>query len=350
MDIPKYVTLDPDTDSICAKIDYLSSSGLSNYDQLAREVLGVASWPRLPDNAIVEKGFAAGDSDLRRKVGREDYYTANCLCFQRVIESLATTEAKALLTDHAKDQLLIKNYAKLFSDLLFDSIELLTQYATIILKHGVLHPIVKSRNVHTLPLWHFTRQLAYGQVSGHAFADREPEVAVAGIRLVIEVRLRRAIGIIRKKRVSDPLHQAPVKLSTIIAAVKKHADAIQLPVPIQNIDRIYKWANEFVHGGTREGMWSWLSLFALEYLKPFAIGVTGGESWDSRSGFQYSSSTLEAIRQSVLSSENRVDQQRSFLRHLLALVLRRRTRPMWELELATDVEAVLTDRMSPHTV
>jgi hypothetical protein len=183
--------------------------------------------------------------------------------------------------------------------------------------------------VHTLPLWHFTRQLAYGQVSGHAFADREPEVAVAGIRLVIEGRLRRATGIVRKKKVSDPLHQAPVKLSTIIAAVKKHANAIQLPVPIQNIDRIYKWANEFVHGGTREGMWSWLSLFALEYLKPFAIGVKKSSSWDSRNGFQCPSLTLEAIRQSVLDSENRVDP-------------RRRARPKWELELARNVEAVLT--------
>ena len=215
MDVPKYLTVEPYADKLCEKIDYLTTEGLADYETLARMTLAASSWPSLPDNAIVERGFFAGEADLHRRIGKSDYYIANYLCFTKVIQSLVTTETKGLLCRHSENSLLAKNYCKLFRDLLFDSIELLNQYALIVQRTTPIHPMAKSSRVETLPLWHVTRQLAYGQVSGHAFADREPEVAIAAIRLIIEVRLRRATGIMKKKRISDPTQKAPVNLSRI---------------------------------------------------------------------------------------------------------------------------------------
>lgn len=342
MDFSNYLRVEPHADKLCEKIDYLTTEGLSEYDTLARSTLETQSWPSLTDNAIVETGFSAGEADLQRRIRKSNYYVSNCLCFTKVIRPLVTTETKDLLDGHSDDPILAQNYCKLFGDLLFDSIELLNRYAVMVKGANPIYPIVRSPLVEILPLWHFTRQLAFGQVSGHAFADREPEMTIAAIRLIIEVRLRRATGILKKKRVSDPTLKAPVNLSRIIDSVKRHSDEITLAVPIQNINRIYKWSNEFVHSGTRDHTWSWLPLYALEYLKPFLIGVMSGNTLSANNGFECSSATLAAIRDSVLQAENATSRSRNLLQRLVDVILRRRQNPLWNLDLSDEVDAIIT--------
>ena len=108
MDVPKYLTVEPHADKLCEKIDYLTTEGLADYETLACMTLEVSSWPSLPDNAIVETSFSAGEADLRRRISKSNYYIANYLCFTKVIQSLVTTETKDLLHQHSRDPFLLR--------------------------------------------------------------------------------------------------------------------------------------------------------------------------------------------------------------------------------------------------
>ena len=343
MDIREYLSLQANAVSIGAKIDYLEASGIDDYRSFAARILGLKLWPNLSDNALVEQGFAGSFADLNKKSVRKNYYVANCLGFLKILSVVATDETKALLIK-TDDDLVLKNYYHLFMDLLFDSIYILSLYRIRVEKTGPIHPMEKSRIVQPLQLWHFAHQCVFGQASGHSCADREPEVAVAVIRLAIEVRLRRATGILGKRLTSNPQDYQPVKLSNIIEAIARRAHADDLPVPIQNIKRIYKWANEFVHGGTREAIPSWLPLIALEYLKPFLLGHDIKGSWNTDNGFRCSSATLEGIRHEVLALEYRRSGSSGWFKRLCTLLLPGKgvcTRG--ELVLSSSVEAELTD-------
>ena len=120
-----------------------------------------------------------------------------------------------------------------------------------------------------------------------------------------------------------------MKLSNIIQALKENKDQVELPVPIQNINRLYKWANEFIHSGTREAILSWMPKIALDYLKPFAIGIKSSSGWNALNGMRFSCATLESIREQVIELEtSEVDNQK------------------WVLELEDSIEAEIIEELT----
>lgn len=341
MDLPEYLCVDATQRGLCAKIDCLTTGGIKEYDQLARDTLDLTTWPPLPQNALVEQAFAAGLPDLGRKALRRDYYVSNCICFLTVIAQVTDTQTRTLLESADSDGILLRNYSQLLQGLLFDSMLVLNEYSALVKGSAPLVALAKTSRLHPLQLWHFARQVAFGQVSCHAYADPEPDVSAAVIRLAIEVRLRQGTGIAAKRHRSDPRNMQPVKLSSIIQAVADHQQSIILPVPTANINRIYQWANTFIHSGSRMGIYTWLPHIALEYLKPFLIGTQANGCWDSKNGMRYSSATLAAIRQRTLELESprgRICLLRRLIRRFRGLA------DTWELcAWEGDVDAVIEE-------
>ena len=62
----------------------------------------------------------------------------------------------------------------------------------------------------------------------------------------------------------------PLALSKIIDAIKLHKHAISFSVPLEHIERLYGWANIYMHSGFKQYTWS--PIYALAYLRPFLVG------------------------------------------------------------------------------
>jgi hypothetical protein len=129
----------------------------------------------------------------------------------------------------------------------------------------------------------------------------------------------------------------------VIQAIADQAGSVDLPIPIQDINRIYKWANAFVHTGSRVAVLSWHPVIALDYLKPFLLGIKIEGSWDSKNGFRCSSATLGKIRDRVLELESNRPGVSGWFRRLGKRLPFWKVAPSkWELDLCQRVEAEVT--------
>ncbi|EIS9525830.1 hypothetical protein L0775_003817 [Clostridioides difficile] len=91
------------------------------------------------------------------------------------------------------------------------------------------------------------RQNLYGQQSLHSFVDMETSCSIAIIRQIIELRIRRAFGIIAF--LDKDGNVKPLNMSSIFNVLKKYKKDIYFPIDLSNIERIYSWSNMFVHSG-----------------------------------------------------------------------------------------------------
>ena len=297
------INVTPDPSAIIEKIDWLLEEGLGQYEELSLSEFDISRYPNLPDNMKIEQAFSAGFSDLGKKRKCKKYYVANCVCFLNFARRVVTQDARNLIDEHRGYEQLVSNWKTLLMNLLFDSVLILNKYRLDLKAELPLCPLVRAGHVDALPLWHASRQMLFGQISGLAYVDLEPDLSVAGIRLVIESRIRRGTGVLRKHHKSDCRQIGPVKLSNIIQALEENESQVDLPIPMRNIRRLYKWANEFVHSGTREAIFTWMPMIALDYLKPFALGIQSSSGWSSLNGMRFSHTTLEKVRKRILELE-----------------------------------------------
>ena len=128
--------------------------------------------------------------------------------------------------------------------------------------------IGKNRYEHATAIYHSGLQVIYGNYSPFALADNHSDTAVNQLRMAIEIRLRRGFGIVAKLNRAGEV--VPLALSKIIDAIKLHKHAISFSVPLEHIERLYGWANIYMHSGFKQYTWS--PIYALAYLRPFLVG------------------------------------------------------------------------------
>jgi hypothetical protein len=139
------------------------------------------------------------------------------------------------------------------------------------------------------------KQIVYGPGSWKlSYSDNHSDLAIATIRQVVELRLRRGFGITGKMRtVDDTIH--PIPLSEILDAVDLQKDNISLPVKFENIARINGWCNMYMHTGIKP--YAWCPPRILKFLEGFLLsGSAPGWHSTDKAGIVIARPAFDAIR------------------------------------------------------
>jgi hypothetical protein len=170
---------------------------------------------------------------------------------------------------HNEKDVLIYNYYYLVGDLLFYSVEILRLYEKKILNKGSKYTLFRNPYQHELLIYYFLCQTIFGQVSFHINIGREPNMAISIIRQMIELRIRRAIGVLGAYNKSEDIFE-PIPMKYIFKVLKNYENDIDFSVPLSNLMRIYSWANIYLHLGRKDYLWK--SIKVMDYLHTFMTG------------------------------------------------------------------------------
>jgi hypothetical protein len=297
MDLQKFIEIKETKESVIDKLEYLKKEGLHEYLQFCISEMSLKRLPTKRSDQIIEQIIAKSPNDLNEKVKNPEHYKAHLCCIKHVLDEMFLNEPflenlRKYKVEEEKD-LVVYNYYNLLREILFDMALLIQDYNKVI--KGV-SPIKFSlgKNLYQqdFTLYQLLPQIIFGQVSFHAFIEREPNVSIAIIRQVIELRIRKAFGIMGTyDKVKDSFE--PLSLGQIFDEIRKHQKEIDFAIPLANIIRINGWSNIFMHSGMKN--YTWTLIFVYRYLHEFIKGRKNGESWSSKSGIRLKQETLDKI-------------------------------------------------------
>ena len=234
--------------------------------------------------------------DYERKLKDKAYYRALAEMFIEEIDRVVIRVPRE--SEDPATTFLYGNLIRFIKHIFLDSRYLFQEWGTYISEPPISFGIGKNLLTHPVGFFHGAFQIIYGHGTfGLSFADNHSELAMATIRQAVEIRIRRAFGVVGRERVNDGTIQ-PVALSTIIDVMAEHADQVDLAVPIEHVRRVNHWANLHMHSGMRH--YSWVPPRVLSYLRPLLVGreeSNGG--WSVDNGIRLSRGTFEAIRETL---------------------------------------------------
>lgn len=297
MDFQKFIELKETKESIIEKLEYLKKEGLQNYLDFSISEMGIKKMPNKKHDQIIEQIIAKSPNDLNVKVKNKEHYKAHLCCLKQVLEEMFLHDGfienfKKYKVEEEKD-LVIYNYYNVLREILFDMALLIQDYNHIFKeKSSNDFQIAKNLYQRDFSLYQLIPQFIFGQGSFHSYIEREPFVSIAIIRQVIELRIRRAFGIMGIYDKSKDSFE-PFPLGQLFDEIKKFQSEIDFAIPLTNIIRINGWANIFMHSGMKD--YSWTPIFVYRYLHEFIKGRKQGNSWSSNSGIILTEETLSKI-------------------------------------------------------
>ena len=301
MDLEKLIELKETKESIIDKLEYLKREGLNEYLTFAISEMGLRKIPTKKHDQIIEQIIAKSPNDLNEKVVNPEHYKAHLCCIKQVLDEMFLNEPfiqnlKAYKVEADKD-LVVYNYYNLLREFLFDMALLIQDYNFVIKKiNPTKFSVGKNLYQRDFTLYQLLPQFIFGQVSFHSLIEREPSVSIAIIRQIIELRIRRAFGIMGVYDKEKDSFE-PFGLGQIFDELKKHQTEIDFAVPLSNIIRINGWSNIFMHSGMKD--YTWTAIFVYRYLHELIKGRTVGKSWSSTSGIKLKQETLDNIISSI---------------------------------------------------
>lgn len=279
------------------KLKYLKDGGLDDYLSYAISQMGLKKLPKKSNDQIIQQIISKSPNDLNKKVESAEYYKAHICCIKRVLEDMFLHDT--FIDDIEKYQvekdkdMVVYNYYNLLWELLFDMALLIQDYNQVIKKiTPTKFSVGKNLYQRDFTLYQLLPQIIFGQVSFHSFIEREPFVSIALFRQVIELRIRRAFGILGTYDKSKDSFE-PLSLGQIFDEIKKHQNEIDFAIPFDNIIRINGWSNIFMHSGMKD--YTWTLIFVYRYLHEFIKGRKEGKSWSAKSGIKLTQETLDKV-------------------------------------------------------
>jgi hypothetical protein len=276
------------------KFRLLKNSQLSWFEAEAKELFELKRLPTRTPESILQQILGKSPNDADKKARTKDYYISNTIGFLSALNSLLTEDFIEAFGFCKKDnELLNYNYHRLVQHLLLDSLVMLNEYSVYVANIEPKCGVGKSNGQHTLTLYQSLRQSIYGQSSFHSFREVEPDLSITIIRQLVELRVRRAFGILGWYD-SSKKSLEPLAMSKIFEVLKNHESDIEMAIPLSMIVRINGWSNIFLHSGFKE--YGWKHILVTEYLKQFSLGKSPGENgFNVNSGFSTTQATLDSI-------------------------------------------------------
>ncbi len=250
-------------------------------------------------NARIAAAFPKSLTDYQNKVESDSYYKAMAELFILEMDRIVSISRNVGYgtvdnSDFSQAQRFVKT-------LLLDSLCLFSDWGQNIPAEPVNFGVVRNWAISELAFYHGALQNIYGhRTPSLSFTDNHAELTGAIIRQGLEIRLRRAFGIVGKISNND-YSLYPIALSKLIETLKNNRSDFHMAVPIENVNRIYRWANLVVHRGMRD--YGWTHPRVLCYLKPLLVGDKNERGHPLiRNGIRINSSSLEKI-QNELNNE-----------------------------------------------
>lgn len=278
-------------------LNYFVNSGIDELENRLTTQFELKSLHKRSTDEILEGILACSPKELEKKRKGKNYYICNALCLLEVVKKIFDQDLYAVLSKPGIPSIMLHNYCHILKWVLMDSEELCNQYANFVLGDTQYPSNIDSRYIHYMPVHQVLRQALYGQVSCNSFVDMEISASIAVIRQLIELRIRRAFGVLSYfEKESEKL--IPLDLSRLFDVIKTHKDEISFPLKLENIERIYKWSNMYVHSGKCE--LSWIPYYIETILKELSFGQTVGNSWDVKNGIATTDEVIQQIHNELL--------------------------------------------------
>ena len=252
--------------------------------------------PESDADGRIEAAIPKSWSDYYSKEENDAYYRALAEMFiieMDYITSQVPRECEDPLAGFAYG-----NVWRFVKHVLLDSLELFEHWGTHSAGVSGVFGVWKNEFTRPLNFYQGARQTIYGHGSfGLSFSDNHSELVAATIRQAVEIRLRRAFGLIGKQDVSNEAFH-PVAISELLDVLKDYEGEVQMPVPLRNLRRINGWANLLLHLGIRH--YAWTPPRVLNYLRPFLVGGENVDGrWTVNSGIRLTRPSFEAIREAL---------------------------------------------------
>ena len=142
---------------------------------------------------------------------------------------------------------------------------LLEQAGHALLELPTIYGAWTRRKEHPFEIFKGAEQSIYGTYSWLTHTDRAPFVPVAVLRTAIEMRIRGAFGI-QGYIDSTNANLVPIDMSRIFEVIKLRLPSMNFAVDFNDVVRVYRWSNAYLHGGWRD--FEWVAGFCLQYLRP----------------------------------------------------------------------------------
>ncbi|MDQ6990103.1 MAG: hypothetical protein Q9M11_00005, partial [Mariprofundaceae bacterium] len=290
----EYLKIDNSQEGLFEKFNTLKEVGLAWFEKEALNTFTLKKCPSKSKDEMIQQVLGKSPNDVSRKLEGKEYYIANAMVYLSIFRELLTDDfIQRFSPSNQLDKLTIYNYHRLFQSALLDSLVLLNKFCIHIQKIEAPYGCGKNPNQHTLTLYQSLRQSIYGQSSYHSFIEVEPDLSISIIRQLLEIRVRRAFGVLAVYS-SDKNSFEPLSMSKIFDVLKPFESNIDVSMPLSCLVRVYGWSNIFLHSGQKE--YSWNHIFVTNYLKEFSLGKPSNEKgWSVHSGISMDKSTFEQI-------------------------------------------------------
>lgn len=292
-----------DDDSIIEKFEYLNKEGIEAYIDCFTRLLDIKNIEMKTEDKIVEVTIPKTMKDLSKKVKEKEYYTGHLCCIQWVFEKFFSPSFVLNYKKHkGTDELVTYNYFKTINALLLDMKYLIKEYIdNFAFQDAKLSRISsmlgKSYYEDHFDLHNAIMQQIYGQSSFHSASDKNPFIAKALIRQVVEFRVKRGLGIWGYIKDNGDIYG--ISLSELLKQIKKlKKKGVEIPIDIDNMIRINGWCNLYVHSGFKDYFLS--LIFISEYIRQFIKSEDG--KYDRNSGLKITKNALDIIKKKLRKS------------------------------------------------
>ena len=276
--------------------DWYQSKGRAQFIESFRHETGITVNPNTdPDNRF---GAALPDSpgDYGKKVQGEAYYRAHAELFliemDHVMKQVPRESTDPMATSSYMDLMLY------LRGVLLDSTVLFTHWGSRAAQVPGVFMSHKNEHTHLVGFYHGALQTVYGHGTwGLSMVENHSELAVATIRQAVEIRLRRAFGLIGKTSRRDGSFH-PVAISELLDVVSDMKAVVKTPISFDTVKRINSWANIFLHSGMRH--YAWVPPTVVRHLRPLLVGGDApGGRWTVDAGVQLKRASFDAVRDTV---------------------------------------------------
>lgn len=293
--IPKELQVD-----FLSYLEYFINEGNNTLRDNLKNTLSVKNFPSRSDDNIIEGILACSPKELEKKRNNENYYICNAICLLNVINRIFNNDLFHSLKNANTPTIALHNYEHILKWMLIDAEELQNLYRNNLKKDFQYASSFDTRYIHYVSVHQVLRQSLFGQVSCDSFADMEISASITIIRQLVELRIRRAFGVLSYVDESNG-NLLPLDLSIVFECIKKYEKNIEFPLKLENIERIYKWANMYVHSGKTE--LSWIPYYIENKLRELSFGQQLNDGWNVNNGIVVSDKIIQDIHAELLKDK-----------------------------------------------
>lgn len=263
---------------------YLLDKGLNDIENMLKTKLGINDLNKYRVEDFITQVLYQSPNDLDKKKIHKEYYVYNAKCAFKYLKTIFSENLYNNLNN--KYDTTSMYYYDLLKRILRDLDNLIVWYTHYLCKGKDKAPI---NRIDPMAMHNLLRQSIYGRHSFMSFTEYEPGMSAAIIRQIIEVKIRKGLGVVAYINENGAIE--PIPMSAIFAELKNYPN-IKINPDKTCIKKIYTWSNFYVHSGMSD--WVWVFLELEDYLRYLSYGDR--EKKDFKTGIEATKEDIQSFQ------------------------------------------------------